>query len=348
MHIVICIENFLLKFLWMTIWQKFQIQGNQMRVTNQQIRQVCKMKAEGKTHRVIGRAVGISASTVHSILVKYYYNNKANKAHKSKEPRVLLFDIETAPAISYHWGRWKVNVGVSQVIQRPYVITWAAKWLGSPTIFSDSLPFYKTFAKDEKDDINIVKSLWKMLDEADIVIAHYGKKFDIPQMNARFVKHGLPQPSPYRVIDTKEMASKFFKFEANSLAELADFLEVDSGNKNKTDFDTWRDCVEGKGTPKAWDTMLTYNEQDVNVLEDVYLKLRPYANNHPNISVFYEGDDMRCTVCGSKSLTELSGNAYTNVSKFKSYRCKCGHVQRGRKNLRSKDQMKSTLANALS
>lgn len=319
-----------------------------MKVTQEQIRKVCKMKSEGNTHRVIGREVGISASTVHAILVKYFYNSKINKQHKAKEPRVLLFDIETAPAVSYHWGRWKINVGTSQVIQRPYVITWAAKWLGSPVIFSDSLPFYTQFEKDEKNDIHIVKSLWKMLDEADIVVAHYGKRFDIPQMNARFVKHGLPQPSPYRVVCTKEIASKNFKFEANSLVELADFLEVQVGNKNKTDFDTWRDCVEGKGSEKAWDTMLKYNEQDVRVLEAVYMKLRPYSHNHPNVSLYYEGTDLRCTVCGSKSLKELEGNAYTNMSKFKSFRCKCGHVQRGRENQLSKEKRKSVLTNALS
>lgn len=319
-----------------------------MKVTQEQIRKVCKMKSEGETHRVIGREVGISASTVHSILVKYYYKTVNEAAKRSKGPRVLIFDIETAPAVSYHWGRWKINVGTSQVIQRPYVITWAAKWLGSPVVFSDMLPFYsEAFDKDEKNDIYIVKSLWKMLDEADIVVAHYGKRFDIPQMNARFVKHGLPQPSPYRVVCTKEIASKNFKFEANSLVELADFLEVDTGNKDKTDFDTWRDCVEGKGSEAGWDKMLKYNEQDVRVLEAVYNKLRPYSHNHPNVSLYHEGVEPRCTVCGSKKLTELDGNAYTNMSRFKSYRCKCGHVQRGRKNQLDKEKRQSVLTNAL-
>jgi len=263
---------------------------------------------------------------------------------KASGPRVLLFDIETAPAISYHWGRWKINVGVSQVIQRPYMITWAAKWLGSPEMMSDMLPaYFDEFMENPRCDKLIVESIWRLLDEADIVVGHFVKRFDVPQVNARFVIHGLAPPSPYKMICTKDMASKNFKFEGNSLAELADHLGV--GAKIKTDFDTWRDCIEGHGSPEGWNTMLTYNEMDVEVLEAVYLKLRAYDSKHPNVSLYHEGEEQRCTVCGSKELTKLEKNTYTQVSAFESYRCECGHINRGRKNLRTKEEMAKTLTN---
>lgn len=316
-----------------------------MKLTEQQIKQVCDLKSKGITHRTISKivfGVATKASTVFSILKRHHYNGSAVKK-EIKAPKVLLLDIETAPAVSYHWGRWKVNVGPSQVIHRPYMITWAAKWLGHDFVYSDMLPLYEGFEENPKDDYAIVHSMWKMLDAADVVIGHYVKRFDLAFLNARFAFHGLPAPSPYKVICTKEMASKNYKFEANSLKELADYFGLD--NKDDMDFTDWKNCVDGIGTNAGWLKMLRYNEQDVRVLEAVYLKLRVHATNHPNFALYYNDGVMRCTTCGSKELDKLDKSAYTYLSEFESYRCECGHIMRGRKNIRSKEDMKVTLIN---
>lgn len=317
-----------------------------MKLTEQQIKQVCELKAKGVTHRKISSTVfGVAskASTVFYILKEHFYPTA--KAPAVKLPKVLLLDIETAPAVSYHWGRWKINVGPSQVISRPYLITWAAKWLGENFMYSDMLPAYEGFEDKPKDDYPIVLSIWKMLDSADVVVGHYIKKFDLAFLNARFAFHGLPAPSPFKVICTKEMASKNFKFEANSLKELADYFELD--NKDDMDFTDWKNCVDGIGTEAGWLKMLKYNEQDVRVLEEVYLKLRPHASNHPNFGLYYNDGEIRCTSCGSTELDKLDKSAYTYLSEFESYRCVCGHVMRGRKNLRNKENMQVTLTNVI-
>lgn len=312
-------------------------------VTKLQIEQICKLKDNKLNHRAIAEKVlgsRTKASTVFEILKRHYYT-KTKKAEKLL--KVLLFDVETAPAISYHWGRWKVNVGVSQVIQRPYLITWAAKLLGDEFVMSDMLPYYEGFEDNPTDDYPLVYSLWKMLDSADVIVGHYVKRFDLAFMNARFAFHELPPISPHKVVCTKELASKYFKFEANSLAELADFFGF--ANKDKMDFDDWRNCVEGVGKPEAWHKMLKYNEQDVNVLEKVYLRLRPFDPRHPNVALYINDGVVRCTVCGSKEVDKLDKSTYTMVSEFESYRCECGHVMRGRFNTRSKEQMQTTLVN---
>lgn len=271
--------------------------------------------------------------------------DKVSKAASDLGLKVLLFDIETAPAVSYHWSRFGAFIGTDQVIQRPYLITWAAKWLGADEIMSAMLPMYDTYESDPTDDRKIVQDLWKLLDEADIVIAHYGKRFDIPKMNTRFVIHGIKPPSPYKIICTKQMASKFFGFEGNSLNELADHLGV--GNKIKTDFTLWRGCMEKD--PKSWSNMLEYNEMDVEVLEKVYLKLRAFDQRHPNVSLYINDDKKRCGCCGSENVVSMESSAYTAISQFEAYRCNdCGFVSRGRINQRSKDSMKNTLQNIAS
>ena len=63
-----------------------------------------------------------------------------------------------------------------------------------------------------QDDSRICKSLWKLIDEADIVVAYNGKKADIPWMNTRFIVHSMNPPKPYFIIDPCEVAKKKLLF----------------------------------------------------------------------------------------------------------------------------------------
>lgn len=75
------------------------------------------------------------------------------------------------------------------------------------------------------------------------MIAHNGKKFDIPKINTRFIINGLNPPSPYKQIDTLEVARKQFGFSSNSLDALATFFGFD--NKDPHDFILWKSCLNG-------------------------------------------------------------------------------------------------------
>lgn len=242
-------------------------------------------------------------------------------------PKILVLDIETAPMKAYVWSRWKQNIYLEQTISEWFMICWSAKWFGEKgRIFSDVLTPEE--AKSE-DDRRIVESLWRMLNEADIVVAHNGKKFDIPKMNARFVIHGLPPTSPYKQIDTKEVAAKQFGFSSNKLDALATYFGIP--NKDETDFGLWVKCLEGD--PKALLYMEKYNRKDVLILESVYRVLRPWIKNHPNAGLFIENKNKVCPVCGSKDVKEDNSYMTTTASKFKVYRCtKCGALSREREN----------------
>ena len=80
--------------------------------------------------------------------------------------KILLFDIETAPSIVYAWGRWKVNVAPSQVIQEGFIMTWAAKWLDSDEYYCDALPYHKKeYKADPTNDKPVVESLKALIDD---------------------------------------------------------------------------------------------------------------------------------------------------------------------------------------
>lgn len=168
-------------------------------------------------------------------------------------------------------------------------------------------------------------SLAKLLNEADIVITHNGKKFDLLKINARMLIHRLPPVKPYQNIDTLEVAKKQFGFTSNKLDYLAKILGVDT--KLETNFQLWSDCVDGK--PEALEYMFKYNNWDVECLEAVYLRLRPWIRNHPNLNLYYECDEPICPNCGSKHLTP-EGFYYTSVNKYQVFRCECGATSRMR------------------
>ena len=89
--------------------------------------------------------------------------------------------------------------------------------------------------------------------------------------------------------------------------------------------------------------MLKYNKRDVTLLEEVYLKLRPWIKAHPNLNNFCDQELPVCSICGSEKLEEVEGEYYyTTTGKYKLYRCKdCGALTRGRKSISNKVKLVS-------
>lgn len=248
-------------------------------------------------------------------------------------PKILLFDIETAPCETYNWGLYNELTSMDFVKHDWYVLCWSAKWLGDKEIMSEGI--YSKSRSDKK----IVKKLWNLFNEADIVIAHNAVKFDCRKANTRFIANGLTPPSPPKIVDTLKMARKHFAFTSNRLGDLGAFLGI--GEKLDTGgFKLWKKCM--KGDKEAWDTMVRYCKGDVELLESVYLKLRPYALNHPNTGV-YTGK-MSC-VCGSTNL-QRRGYAVTNANRYQRYQCQeCGAWCRNKISVLGKGVSKELTAN---
>lgn len=263
---------------------------------------------------------------------KVIQNNKNKEEHLNvpHTAKILVFDIETAPHKAYVWKFWKENVGQNQVISDWFCLTWSAKWLFEDNVISAKLT--PDEAKNE-DDERIIRRIWSLLDEADVVIAHNALRFDIPRLNTRFLQYGLNPPSPYDIIDTLAHCKKRFSFSSNRLnyinAVLGLEVKAETGG-----FDLWAQCMEGN--PLALKTMEDYNIQDVKILEDLYLKLRPWIKPHPNVGLFVEDNIIACPSCGHHEL-ESCGTYNTYVNTYEALRCKnCGSVNRSRKPITNK------------
>lgn len=243
---------------------------------------------------------------------------------KKRVPKVLVFDTENAPNLASVWGVWNQNLQPVNLLSDWYMLSWSAKWLFDKEVMGDVLTSKEAVAED---DHRLMKGLWKLMDQADVVIAHNAVKFDIPVVNTRFLMNGMTPPSPYQVIDTLRIARKEFNFTHNKLDFLADRLGIPH-KKLETEHKLWLNCRNGD--QEALEYMLKYNKMDVTVLEELYVKFRPYIKSHPNFNLFMETDGV-CATCGSDNL-EFAGHYHTTVNKYESHVCKdCGSYTRSTK-----------------
>lgn len=225
--------------------------------------------------------------------------------------KILVFDIETTPNLGYVWGKYEQNVLEYQ--QEWTMLCFAYKWLGER----------KTIAvgQNKFSEEILVRRLHSLFEEADVVIAHNGNSFDVKMCNAKFIEFGLDPPSFYKTIDTKLVAKRYFRFNSNKLDDLG--IKLGLGRKLQTGgFELWMGCM--RGDKAAWAKMLKYNIQDVVLLEKIYLKMRPWMDNHPAMNVLLDKPDA-CPKCGGGPLHRRGSRKYNKTTVVQRFQCQnCG------------------------
>ncbi len=241
----------------------------------------------------------------------------------NSKPKVLIYDVESAPILGYVWKHYEANV--LRTIEDGYLLSVAYKWYGDKDV-----TFTRKAAR-KGDDKALIKEIWRLFDEADIVVAHNGDKFDQKMANTRFLHYGLGLPSPYSQVDTLKEARRHFRLAANSLNEIGRFLQL-GAKVQHTGIDLWMRCMDNDA--EAWAVMEAYNIQDVNLLEKVWLAFRPYTG-HPGVAS--PATNMQqwsglntCTKigCGSTNIHKR-GVKRTKANAFQVYQCNtCGGYSR--------------------
>lgn len=253
---------------------------------------------------------------------------KTKAVRPETAPKVLLYDVETSPNVAYVWAKYEQDA-LGDFLKERQIISVAWKWLGEKQIRCLSLPMLPTYKKNPDDNSGLVIKLHELFSKADVVIGHNVDSFDDPMSNSEFLKHGLQPPPPHRTVDTLKFARHKFRLNSNKLNDLGKLLKL--GVKVHTGgFKLWADCL--RGDQKAWAKMALYNMGDVSLLEKVYLKLRPWMKNHPNMNDGQSGlAGAACPVCGSNDYISM-GTARFNGGYRHRFRCKnplCGKWFRG-------------------
>ena len=294
---------------------------------------ILELKAQGMSSREIASIVGCSKSTVN-----YVIKGRPKKNQRLDGPRILFFDLENTPSIGASFQRWKVNLSQDSIIREGGSLLSACwKFNGDTKVTKAVL----TSAEAIKDnDARIICELYEAWEQADMVVAHNAKRFDVPLFKTRLLYLGLPPPKTVKVIDTLEIVKKL-KFNSNKLDSLCRTLDIGSKMEHEG-IELWLNCMAGNG--KALKKMVDYNEKDVLLLEELYHIIKPFDTNPHNAAHFFKDNKQRCPVCGSENLTPTGSMVYTPVSEFEELSCgDCGHRSRKRNVLNSKEKRASLL-----
>jgi RNase_H superfamily len=227
-----------------------------------------------------------------------------------KKPKILLLDIETAPAEVYVFALRDQNIGIDQIKTPVRILCWSAKWHKEKGIEFDA-------EWKHGDNSVMLIHLHAMLSEADAVITYNGDGFDLPKINGEFLQYGLPPAPPIPSIDLYKTTKKMGYISAK-LAWVAPHLGIGEKVKN-AGIKLWKDVLDGDERAQA--KMESYNKQDTRLLGALYERLKPYIKNHP-----YLGTPKRtqCSKCGSSHL-QSRGERRTKAFIVKRFQCQaCG------------------------
>lgn len=190
-------------------------------------------------------------------------------------PKVLILDIETAPMLSYVWGLFDQNIPLNMLVKDWFILSWTAKWLHEGKVMYKDQRGKK--GKSLENDKSLLVPLFKLMDEADIILGQNSNAFDIKKINSKFLEHGLGVPSPFKKIDTYVLAKRHFSLTSNKLEYMSKKFNVKYKKQDHEEFSgfkLWDECM--KGNLKAWKCMEKYNNFDVLATEELFLKLAEF------------------------------------------------------------------------
>ena len=223
------------------------------------------------------------------------------------KPRILFWDLETAGV-----NALRSDLG--------FVIVFGYKWSDekrarSITIDQSSLRKFS--------DHKLLQETSKLLNEADLTVAHFGSVFDRRFFQGRLLINKLPPIPPTKMRDTCFISRSVANYSSNRLKHLAKILDLRHQKLENNWPTAWFKVMQGD--MKALAGLAHYCEGDVLALEELYHRLLPFDNAHPRIHMDIE----TCGHCGGE--VQKRGFSYVNNNRYQRVQCvKCGKWSRGR------------------
>jgi len=206
-----------------------------------------------------------------------YVRNRFRKIRQFKDSttikkdlpkRILAIDIETSFNVCYSWSiGGKIRLGHDSILEERKIICISYSFLGEEKIHN--------LAWNNGDETKMLLEFSKVLQNADILLAHNGDNFDIKFLRTRFIYHNIPFPAKLSSIDTLKMARTNFRFNSNKLDYLGQFLGL--GQKQDTGgIQLWKDIIL-YNNKEALAKMISYCNGDIALLKKVYYKLQEFS-----------------------------------------------------------------------
>lgn len=174
------------------------------------------------------------------------------------------------------------------------------------------------WTSDVNDDRPVVEAIAKVLEDADCVVTHNGKRFDWKFLQTRLMIHKLPPLPKIQHVDTCSTSKSNLFLLNNRLNTLGDALT----SEQKMEHEGWALWTKTHSRDaEAMKTMEAYCKQDVLLLEKVFTRLKPFVKDMPNFNLFRDKDNEGCPNCESLESVKL-GLRYERNGIKQRRRCK--------------------------
>lgn len=215
------------------------------------------------------------------------------------------------------FGLHNQNFGLDQIIADPRIMGVGAKWLGGkPSHFWSEYHHGRT---------EMLQKIHDLLDEADAVVTYNGQSFDLPWIQGELDREGIGTPSPFKHIDLYRIGKKSKRFPSHKLQYVSRALLADS-KVSTGGIKLWIDCLWGdeETQRKAWNKMRRYCNHDVNLLEPLFIKERPYFPANLHLGVLSGTSGACCPSCEGSNL-HRRGFATKGSRRYARFQCQdCG------------------------
>lgn len=241
-----------------------------------------------------------------------------------REPRIIFFDLETLPilrevlkvfpGISAYPGL-SLKASINSILCAGYRV------YGEKKTHCINAWDFPTWEKDVNSDRELCLAFYEILKDADAVVTQNGKSFDWRVFQTRLLINGLsPLPKIYH-IDLKNIARSNLYLFNNRLNTLGEHLVNDKKMKHEG-WEMWEKVYYRD--QKAMNLMQKYCKKDVELLEKLFIILKPFIKV-PNYNVFQPvSAKPLCPNCGSTRF-QSRGTYNSQTASFRRYACiDCG------------------------
>ena len=255
--------------------------------------------------------------------------------------RTTFLDIETSLIRMYGFRLGMQRPNIESLVDKDQTKLLTAAWGSWWDLYNDGADAVRSvgnhhrkgaFKKDPLDDTYVLRCLWKVLDESDIIVAH-NASFDAGWIEGRFMELGWRKPSKYYVYCTFRSLTGM-----NMTSKKLDYMAQKLAGTKKVKHEglpLWIGCAEG--CVESFEKMEDYNIGDIHdTLYKVFMRTALYANRNKCIDLAGEG--LFCSVTGNPLVKtdELYRNRKTGLYYYVYENEEYGFKYRDRYNTRSK------------
>lgn len=235
---------------------------------------------------------------------------------KKQETNTLIIDVERMKGRLDGLEFWSLNDFKKRRLPYELVTLWPRtttaswRWFGEKKIHFDA-------EWNEGGAAGFAERVRDELDKADFVSGHNVTNADRKWLNSLFRDHKLRLPSPYRVIDTLQVARRELGDESLTLGALTQRYGIPT-KEGRYDVEIMRAACEG--VAKAQRYIQRYNMADVEASTGLLTCMLPLVRNIPHVRPLQGMIEDLCPRCGSDKI-EGHGTVQPQVNVYPLYLC---------------------------